>query len=632
MSVLAFPRIHFRGTCLINPPTGNNNDVRINLDEANVALRPELVRLTDDEVRQWLFDTIPAVSPINGMEFPYLRSGWNPYGTGTVEFPNLIVCAAIAGPGKRVTNDPLIGLPVRIAGSDTFPAIICDVDPSASVASQLFVGKVSIGDPQVGLKALHDTRAHSRWVLYRNASVYTGEQNYVGAGATWQLAVPGNAIQFANHADSPTLAKLQAAVADHAGILLQFCFFLPQPSIPDADLSVLLRYGHPTQNPAEAFVVGTIGLWEAGELMTVPNGRLMVQPPADDAPAVAGLPLGPAVARVHADPPIVSLNLISTFPEASYDRPPNSKADLGPVWLGLIPAAGAPPLVIGGPLPYDFGSYIQTGGVLDVAYDPAFVTRRQLQAGSLVLLAEFDPGRPILSEAYSALTIESDDRAVYLDVDESGKIAVLVQERGGPPCQDVEVYLWEYQYVTEPGGYLQRATSTLLRCGPGTPRDHRLRFPRKVVFRRGEKTPLPIHVTALRPGALMVVFTFDNAPPEGPLPMGGTFYVAVRVMPQDDFSSVPADRRVSWAFMYETLFRYYNLIFPAMSTIIDFGNPEVIAQPEVARKLVAATEPKLWQTVHYMPPTRDLSTGKRKLLMEWAEHVISRAKPAAPGR
>ena len=44
-------------------------------------------------------------------------------------------------------------------------------------------------------------------------------------------------------------------------------------------------------------------------------------------------------ARVHPGHHVVSLNLITTFPEANYDRPPTRKAYIGPVRLGLIPPA-----------------------------------------------------------------------------------------------------------------------------------------------------------------------------------------------------------------------------------------------------------------------------------------------------
>ncbi len=173
------------------------------------------------------------------------------------------------------------------------------MDPAGSAVTQLFVCGLSLGDTKTGLLAEHDTRAYSRWIMFRNASVYPGEQNYVGAGATWQFAIPGKALAFSNAGASPILAALQAAAAANLGILVQFCFILPEPRIPDGDLGVLVRYGYGPSNPAEAFVVGTIGVWERGDLMTQPSGRMLLPPPASEAPAVER---GPAGSRRRAGP------------------------------------------------------------------------------------------------------------------------------------------------------------------------------------------------------------------------------------------------------------------------------------------------------------------------------------------
>jgi hypothetical protein len=293
----------------------------------------------------------------------------------------------------------------------------------------------------------------------------------------------------------------------------------------------------------------------------------------------------------------------------------------------LIPASGGPPVLLGEPLAYGYASYGRTAGIVDVPYDPAVATPDQLRDGSLVLLADCFPQGPILTEAYSSLTVETDDRAVYLDVGESREIAVLVLQRGRPPAEDVTIFLWEYQYATDPGGLLARAFSTLERSGPGTPRDHRIAYPATVVFPKGRATPLPIGITAIRPGPLVLAFTFDGEPPDDELPSASSHYAGIRVMPQDDFSSVPRDRRLSWEFLYDTLFRYYHLIFPAMSLVIPFDDRDAVTKAAREGKLTQATDPALWHSTRYMPPTRDLSAGKRKLLVEWAAHVAGTSGP-----
>ena len=88
MSVLAYPRIHFRGRCLINAPTANNDDVVVNLDETNIRLEPELEALKDDpDIRRFLMQGRIAISPINDKAHRYLRGGWNYLGDSTVRLP-----------------------------------------------------------------------------------------------------------------------------------------------------------------------------------------------------------------------------------------------------------------------------------------------------------------------------------------------------------------------------------------------------------------------------------------------------------------------------------------------------------------------------------------------------------------
>jgi hypothetical protein len=92
-------------------------------------------------------------------------------------------------------------------------------------------------------------------------------------------------------------------------------------------------------------------------------------------------------------------------------------------------------------------------------------------------------------------------------------------------------------------------------------------------------------------------------------------------MPDDDYSSVPESTRLTWEFVYHNVLRYYHLIFPVMSEVIPFNNREAVTKAARQGALTAATDPARWHSTGYMPPTRDLSTGKRKLLVEWAAAV-----------
>ncbi len=647
MSVLAYPRIHFKGACWIDPATGNNPDVAVNLDPATVTLLPPLSDSTDDEARAWMLEGLKAVNSQNKKTFLYLRCCWNYYGTLAVEFVKCSVTAVVGRDGQVSTNDALVGAAVRILPSrpGEGPSIvktpvICDLDPAGNGLTQIFLGGFSLGGNDPKLLALHDTRAYSRWVLWRNLSTHEGQRTFPGAGATWQFAMPKAALAWMGAPASPVLTELAQTVAgdDSLGIVVQFCFYLVSPQIEDAELSTLYHQGKSVSNPAQGLVVGTVGVWQRGELETEPGDRLLRKPQKAEVQVVpaadkAARLLGPATARVQPLRNVVSLNLISTFPEVDYQSP-HAKADLGKVMLGYIPAAGAEPITIGGPVPYDVARYNLTSGVVDVGFDPKFVPRSQLQTGTLVLLSTAAPlarASTILTEAHSEIIIQTDDRGVYCEVGDKRSLCIRVRDRGRPPRRDVPLFLWEYQFASRPVAIGQLPYFDLTLVENDKSLQHRINFPRRLVFPAGRSQPLRVVFRAVRPGALALAFTLDGKPVPKHSGWGTVFYAGVRVMPSDDFSTVDENVRLSWPFIYKHLFRYYHLVFPAMSRVIPFDSQQAMENRSSA--LVTATDPDRWKSTHYMPISRDLSRGKRSALVEWDKKIrAGRTRSPRPGQ
>ena len=519
MGVLNYPRIHFRGTFTVNPATADNDDVAVEIDPANVELLPTFASMSDADALAWLTASVPATSIFNQTTFQYLRGGWNPFGDLTTEFVDVRVCSTIGSDGLISTFDPLVGSWLRLDGSpgetpDDPPSKpkMCDLDPLGAAVTQLFLGGFQLGDATLGLEATCDRKAFVRWVAFRNAMTYPGEQNFPGVGAVWQFTIPNEFLTFyyddAN--PSPVLAALEAAASEAQGIVVQFATFQAVPTLTDAELIASLQNPQSTtSNPAMGLVVGTVGVWKESESATVPNGRLLLPPKDQTAlqekvgPAAAYL--GPATAYVQRDSNIVSLNLIAAFPENGYQRP-LVKADLGRVRLGVIPQGKAAPIVISSSIDYDYRTYELTSGIIDVEYNTALADRDTLDQGTLVLLTDPDQEGNLVSmltESELVVTVMSvgkDDAGVYLDVGgKDVKLSIVVTERGGPPSKNVVVHLWEYQYVLDPGGALKRALSTLHRVGGGIPLDSRLKFDHLVDFKAGQTNPREIKVEAKNP-------------------------------------------------------------------------------------------------------------------------------------
>ncbi|MBA3885618.1 MAG: hypothetical protein H0X67_07780 [Acidobacteria bacterium] len=173
MSVLAFPRLNFRGVFRTNPCTSNNDDVMpevVNRDSD--TLGATLAGMTDPEINAYLREQVAmANSPPSPNEPPppcinFIRAGWNLYGDFATALDDAVITSVVYGPApsQRHTSssqDPLIGQSVQLLGSVTNDparrgaAMICDLDPTGLVTTQLWVGGLQIGDTVID----HDTRA-----------------------------------------------------------------------------------------------------------------------------------------------------------------------------------------------------------------------------------------------------------------------------------------------------------------------------------------------------------------------------------------------------------------------------------------------------------------------------------------
>jgi hypothetical protein len=61
--------------------------------------------------------------------------------------------------------------------------------------------------------------------------------------------------------------------------------------------------------------------------------------------------------------------------------------------------------------------------------------------------------------------------------------------------------------------------------------------------------------------------------------------------------------------------RYFHLLYPAMSRIVNWADEDAVRLR--ASGILARTAGELWDHFGYMPRTRELSDGKRKLLARW---------------
>lgn len=400
MSILFFPRINFRGVFTTNPCTSNNDDVMGELVERDSdTIGPRLAAMTDDEAAAFLREQVSMANqpPANGKPsrcIPFIRSGWNPYGDHQTSFDAAVVTSVVTGPqgSNKMTaaaEDRLVGTPVALRGSVTTDplrrgqAMICDLDSTGLVTTQLWTGGLRLGSggpsgnepTQIAVQFDSDARAFQNWLNFNSTvGTYGGEQNFVPIGCMFQFGIPATAIPASVAFDSPGLQALLAAGRAAAGLVVRFRVYEVEPSLTDETLSAAFQQGNAVQNPASGYLVGTVGVWGTGEPATEPAGRKLQAPyprPAmawqsPDGSQSGSLPgatlpwagppalIGNAVALVQRSPAVISLDVVSTFPKYGFRNPdgpqkpssqgfgaPKTMANVGVVQLAVIPRPAA---------------------------------------------------------------------------------------------------------------------------------------------------------------------------------------------------------------------------------------------------------------------------------------------------
>ena len=137
----------------------------------------------------------------------------------------------------------------------------------------------------------------------------------------------------------------------------------------------------------------------------------------------------------------------------------------------------------------------------------------------------------------------------------------------------------------------------------------------------------------------LIPFGQNESQPCIPTKLDTTYsnYVTVRVMPFDyKLARETPDNELTWDFMYNHVFKVYNLIYPVMSQIIPMNNRLLV---EGATMQIRATlgediieengviHNTMWESTMYMSVARDLSYGKRQILRRWCDLVERDMQP-----
>ena len=631
MSILSLPRIHFSGFTDWNPSTANNAPNTYNQPDVEPFLQNGV---TYDTYLNWLKQMNPKMMQPNG--------SWNVYGDHRCSFTNSKVTGGQTASGNAGSTDPLIGAPLDLQGLLYFdgpaPARLVMTDPftGGEATSQIFYQWLVVGnlsgpqDQWVGFKAGAAGRMFSRWAYQtRNLGINFKEG---AVGCIWQAASHNKDIQWYGVARSPLLAALKASATSgsNQGILMRFASYATlyyqgttyqgKAITNGEELVAAYLAGFTGANVARSSMLGTFGAWEAGELASAPSGRLLVpaaSPQFSDGSGTTAA-LGPAKARVDAARRVVAVDFISTFPELDANL---EKADFGTLKLQARGADGKITPIADIPFSaYNKQAYESSGGVSE------FPLPAGVGAGSLDNLGALELIQPISGDTIAVLResqfeAESDDRCVYIDEGQTVPATVVVTSKGAPAPGSMHLLTTQY----DSNGNLLAVPLVQVVDGGGSP------FPGNIVPVTNAKASFGIR--SLSPGACFLVFyPFTDIPPtnipQTGIPFPATFYIAIRMLPFDDaLERNTPDSQLSWSFIYTKVLRVFDLVYPVMSLVRNLHDRNVVEA--MAEQLKFAISLDTFESTLYMPITRDLSAGKRKLLQRWVNLLPNNVPPDA---
>lgn len=604
MSHLSLPRIHFKGFFVVNPGTANNDDV-VPPPIVNGAL-VKVIADSDDA----------SFESEMGRRSPYFRGGWNYYGDNEFYFDEVTVTSVELADGKRIVSpadDRIIGACVGMND-----AVMVDINSAGNIhgiyGAQIFGDEFVIQGDGFLCRG-QPNPSHVRWYNFARNSSLTGAAKMSGI---FQTSIPKNEKFTLVAGKSPSLQDMNKALEKTKGLIVRFCLYLVKRSIdtrlPQAvkALEDAFASGKKLDNPAIGCVVGSIGPWQEGDLESVTMGRLLVYPDRKDSQR-----LGPAIAVVDKSRQVISLDLANSFPEKDESR---QKTDWGDVTLLLI-ADGKRSHI--GPVTYDKTEYETTAGVVDVPYKPEI--DEALNTGLLALHSSLkanehqpDPLADILL-LETPYMIDTDDRSIYMHKGESRGLTIHALRCGLPDAKPVVL---DVKCDTDTG----IIGGNMILAGFKMVIDDAVKLQGDQFVSIAPGKPQTFFIEAVNPGSAMLFFRTPEQAGVEPNPQKDP-YLHVRVLPNDRFDHISdeelKEKEKGFNIVYDEVLRYYQLMHPAMSKVFNLSNGDNWTAKR-AKIVLKRIDPSLHSRYAYMPRTRDLPEGRRKLLERFCTLVIKK--------
>jgi chromopyrrolic acid synthase len=660
MSVAEVPRLHFRGSAVTRLPTGPRNGlVDLATHQALTDDGPVPPSTPAPEYHDYLlrrgprFDATGRADPEGVFS---ASKGWNFGGNGHFWVDATIISAELS-PGEVDVMDPVVGRAVDMWGhyneylATTFNrARVFDLDPSSTWTTTLMVGRFGFGrygrSQETGymmvgdVTGLHPPRWHHT-AYVRDVGDHWAAQD-LSRSTVYQFVVAADEGLSWLPQVTPSAAcdRLRRAIERADGVVVQFALSnMAPPTAPDM--------------PDRHDLRGTIAPWRRDEPRTYPAGRLLI--PVDAAPGPAG---GPQVMSVWVGPEHATFNMVNAIPVNGGDGAewaPGSaeRIDLGDFELRT---AGTDRLVASVPArAYLTSGFDLTSGIVTV---PAAMPGSAVADEPLCLCVSAD-GRRTRVLAEQETNVQVDDACLVLEHPDRARgddypveVSVRSFVRGRPaPVERIHIQ----QYVNprslplepavasacpgsvalvevrpgrlgDPGAFAAECTATTDARGEGW-------FTVRGVRAGGTRLLLSTDGATLTPPAdepWSAVTAYDNEDRLGYWSGAGCAHI--RVLPDDWRLDRVNPSDVTFDLIYREVFAYYELLYSFMRDEV-FSLADECKVRTYTRLLWQMSDPCNAGRTYFMPPTRDLSLPKTRLLLSFmrAQQAVGRVTVAQRG-
>ncbi|MEV6424322.1 ferritin-like protein [Streptomyces sp. NPDC051662] len=496
------------------------------------------------------------------MKLPDVNGLWNPRGPGTLRLADVSVTSVCFPDGRQVTDgreDPVVG--GRLVDDDLRTnGKMVDLDPHNQMVPEIYGWRPRLLGKDGEELLRGDFLPSAVEDLWPRADLPSGRPDMSGA---YHSVLTG--LAWAPVLASPFLRALRARTQD--GML----------SVKVTMDAVEDGVEHWPDNITLGRIVGSIGPYFSGEPKRFLAGRRLRK--ADDKS-----PLFHAPCRVDEETSTVFVDLGNSIRATGRGGP---LVDVGPLALAVLDKDAKPePLV---PLTgIDDGFYERSAGIAT-----ARLTRRQLALVSRSRVAVVRPADPpvvLLAENADASWVHADGFVFRLHPEGPGESAstTLYATRFGRPAAGARLFLdagetprplsVPDEVITDTRG---RAVVAFTGTDPGNPRG-------MIDGALTEVSYGPLH---------------RRGEPDGKL--------SIRV-----FDAYRAPEHPTWLRDVRPVFQRYANLYPVMRDILDLGNYNHVLQHRTYIRRTLLVSP---DSPNHMPVTRDLSPGKRDMIVSWLD-------------